>query len=52
MADEKEFIWIGENETCLEEIPYCYAELVQCSEEGKQELKKDTIIVQDKMIWS
>lgn len=40
MADGKEFVWIGENDTCSEEIPCCYAELVQCSEEKKQELKK------------
>lgn len=40
MADGKEFVWIGENDTCSEEIPCCYAELVQCSEEKKQELIK------------
>lgn len=35
-ADGKEFTWIGENDTCLKEISYYYAELAQCSENWKK----------------
>lgn len=35
MADGKELIWIGENDTCLKEIPHYYAELAQCREDWK-----------------
>lgn len=39
VADGKEFTWIGENDTCLKEIRYYYAELAHCNEDWKKEDK-------------